>query len=242
MVFSTYLSRWLEAWLVRRGVRPAVASVQDGSEKSRAASLLARPGRSFLHVGCGRACKPYVAPGLLAEEWNEIRLDIDPAVAPDVVASMLDMALVPTESVDAVYSSHNLEHLYPHEVPVALAEFFRVLKPAGVLVLTCPDLQSICHLVVADKLDEPAYFSPVGPIAPLDVLYGLRSPIAAGNLHMAHRTGFTLKTLTAAVGAAGFPAIAGKCREAVFDLWLVASKSPLSAAAVSSLASVHLPQ
>jgi SAM-dependent methyltransferase len=239
MAFGTYLSRWFETWLVRRGALPAIAP--DGSAKFLATSLFERSGRSFLHVGCGSSRKPYVAPGFLVEEWNEIRLDIDPRVAPDIVASMLDMPQVPTESVDAVYSSHNLEHLYPHEVPVALAEFFRVLKPAGVLVLTCPDLQSICRLVVADKLDEPAYFSPVGAVAPLDVLYGLRSSIAAGNLHMAHRTGFTLKTLTAAVGAAGFPAITGKRREAVFDLWLVASKSPLSVAAVFSLASVHLP-
>jgi predicted SAM-dependent methyltransferase len=39
------------------------------------------------------------------------------------------MKAVASESVDAIFSSHNIEHLYPHEVPVALAEFIRVLKP-----------------------------------------------------------------------------------------------------------------
>ena len=43
-------------------------------------------------------------------------------------------------SVDAVFSSHNIEHLYPHEVPLALKEFMRVLKPDGFVLMTCPDL------------------------------------------------------------------------------------------------------
>ena len=40
---------------------------------------------------------------------------------------------------DAVFSSHNLEHLYPHQVKEALAEFYRVLKPEGMIVIS--DLQ-----------------------------------------------------------------------------------------------------
>ncbi|MDO8705893.1 MAG: methyltransferase domain-containing protein [Sulfuricaulis sp.] len=60
---------------------------------------------------------------------------------------MTDMSAVATGSVDAVYSSHNIEHLYPHEVPVALAEFRRVLRGDGLLVIACPDLQSVCALV-----------------------------------------------------------------------------------------------
>jgi len=44
---------------------------------------------------------------------------------------MLDMPAVADGSVDAIYSSHNIEHLYPDEIPVALKEFLRVLKPEG---------------------------------------------------------------------------------------------------------------
>lgn len=89
------------------------------------------------------------------------------------------MADVASESVEALFSSHNIEHLYPHEVPVALAEFKRVLKADGFVVITCPDLQSICALVAEDKLTEAAYVSPAGPIAPIDMLYGLRSSMLA---------------------------------------------------------------
>lgn len=237
-----FLWRRLFAWMSARELRVGAASPREEWTGNFDIDLFNRPGRKFLHVGCGSARKPDVGLGFRGGEWNEIRLDIDPAAAPDVVSSMIDMSPVPTGSVDAVYSSHNIEHLYPHEVPIALAEFFRVLKPDGFVVLTCPDLQSLCRRIVDDKLDEPAYLSPVGPIAPLDILYGYRPAMAAGNLYMAHRTGFTLSTLVAAVRAAGFRTVAGKSREAQFDLWLVASRALLPTQEISALVEFHLPQ
>ncbi len=122
--------------------------------------------KTFLHVGCGPARKEQAGPGFRGEEWQELRLDIDPSVQPDIVGTMTDMSAVADESVDAVYSSHNIEHLYPHEVPLALAEFRRVLKDDGFVVLTCPDLQSVAALVAEDKLTEPAYVSQRAPSHP----------------------------------------------------------------------------
>jgi predicted SAM-dependent methyltransferase len=113
-------------------------------------------------------------------EWNELRFDIDESVQPDLVGTMTDMSSVSTASVDAVFSFHNIEHLYPLEVPVALSEFLRVLKPDGFAVITCPDLQAICALVAEDKSTEPAYTSPAGPIAPLDILYRHCPPYGKG--------------------------------------------------------------
>ena len=91
------------------------------------------------------------------------------------------MSAVDDEYCDAVFSSHNIEHLYPHDVPVALGEFLRILKPQGIAVITCPDLQSVCELVAQDKLTDTAYQSPAGPIAPIDILYGYRRSMAQGN-------------------------------------------------------------
>ena len=198
--------------------------------------------RSFLHVGCGGSKKEHAAPGFRDNDWREIRLDMDPAALPDIVASMTDMATVPDASVDAIYSSHNIEHLYPHEVPCAFAEFLRVLKPDGFLVLTCPDLQSICSLVVNDKLDTPAYETLSGePIAPLDVLYGHRISMAQGNLYMAHRTGFTQRTLMEGARAAGFKN--GHCvqRPAHYDLWMITFKNEVSMEHLMQLARAFLP-
>jgi len=107
-----------------------------------------------------------------------VRLDIDPANEPDIVGSMLDMAAVESESVDAIYSAHNLEHVFAHEVPLVLKEFFRVLKPEGFLLVTCPDLQTVCTLVAEDKLNDMAYNSQAGPITPLDIIYGHQGALA----------------------------------------------------------------
>lgn len=196
----------------------------------------------FLHVGCGRNTKARTTAAFNTAAWRECRLDIDSAVQPDIVGTMTDMQAVADQSMDAVYSSHNIEHLYPHEVPIALAEFRRVLKPDGFAVITCPDLQAVAELVAQDKLVEPAYRSPAGPIAPLDMLYGHRPALARGNLFMAHRTGFTLSSLMASFRDAGFGGSAGR-RQAppAFALWAVATRSVAPEDALKQLAAAHFP-
>lgn len=195
----------------------------------------------LLHVGCGPKSKAHTTPGFMADHWSEIRLDIDPGVAPDVNGTMTDMRAVESSSVDAVFSAHNIEHLYPHEVPQALSEFLRVLSDDGFAVITCPDLKSVCALIAQDKLTDPAYIAPVGPIAPLDILYGHRPAMARGNLYMAHRCGFTQKVLTATLAAAGFRSVATACRPSSFDLWALASKRERNEAELKQLAREHFP-
>lgn len=194
---------------------------------------------AFLHVGCGSQSKAGTTRGFNTDDWIEIRLDIDPGARPDIIGSLTDLSAIDSGSMDALYSSHNFEHLYPHEAPVALAEFLRVLKDDGFLVITCPDLKSVAALVAEDKLDEPAYVSPAGPIAPLDILYGLRTDMARGNLFMAHRSGYTEKTLRAALEGAGFQSVASITRPQHFVLWAVASKSKQSNERMLELARAH---
>lgn len=196
---------------------------------------------TFLHVGCGPKFKNQTTPGFNQDGWEERRLDIDASVRPDVVGTMTDMSAVDNASVQAVFSSHNIEHLYPHEVPVALAEFLRVLTDDGFAVITCPDLRSVCALVADDKLTDPAYVSPAGPIAPLDILYGHRPPMARGNLYMAHRCGFTQKVLSGTLQAAGFRSVAAMARPRHFDLWALATKSETPEAPLRELAAQHFP-
>lgn len=172
-----------------------------------------------LHVGCGVADpaklpEQFFAPG----EWRELRYDIDPDVAPDIVGSITDMSGIASASVDAVWSSHNVEHLYPHEVPVALSEFRRVLKPGAFALITLPDLQQVAELVAQGKMEEPAYLSPAGPIAPIDMIFGWRPPMAQGNLYMAHRTGFVQNSLKKAMDDAGFIGTQ-VIRDGQFALW-----------------------
>lgn len=197
--------------------------------------------KTFLHVGCGHSRKDQTTPGFNTPEWKELRLDINEDVAPDIVGTMLDMSAVGDASVDAIFSSHNIEHLYPHEVPIALAEFKRVLKDDGFVIITCPDLQSVCALVAQGKLIEPAYVSPAGPISPLDILYGHRPPMEKGNLYMAHRCGFTLQVLNGTLLASGFASVAGMSRPSCFDLFAVATKTEMNESGLRALAAAHFP-
>lgn len=198
--------------------------------------------RRFLHLGCGPLRKHQTTRGFNTDAWTELRLDIDEKVEPDIIGTMTDMSAVADTSVDAIFSSHNIEHLYAHEVPVALAEWLRVLKPDGFVVVTCPDLQSVAKLIAEDKLTEPAYQTPSGPVAPLDILYGYRLALAMGNHYMAHHCGFTLKVLSQTLHANGFASVAAARREApFFDLWALASKKSLEGDDLWALARQHFP-
>jgi SAM-dependent methyltransferase len=195
--------------------------------------------KQLLNVGCGPIGRSHGFAGF--EDWQEVRLDIDASVQPNVIGTMTDMSAVPSGSIDAIVSSHNIEHLYPHEVPLALAEFVRVLKPDGLVLITCPDLQSVCAQVAKGALASPLYESPAGPISALDILYGHRGAMAAGNLYMAHRCGFTLQVLADTLQACGFAKSVGRARPAHYDLYLLAAKQGVSDEVIRHLAARHLP-
>ena len=145
---------------------------------------------TVLHVGCGRQPLP---------EWldghDEVRLDIDPGVEPDIIASMTDLGDI--GPFDVLYTSHTLEHLYPDEVPIALAEFRRVLKPGGFATIIVPNLDGIL------PTEDVVYEAPSGPVCGLDMYYGAGSRIG-NNRYMAHHCGFVPSTLKAVVDQAGF--------------------------------------
>ena len=185
--------------------------------------------RCVLHVGCGPKRRDKLHPTFHGSEWREIRLDINGDVAPDIVGDMTHMPDVASGSVDALWSSHNVEHLQAHQVPVAFAEFFRVVKPGGFCLITCPDIQAVAKLIAEDRLEDAAYHAPAGAITPLDMVFGLGRSIARGNVYMSHRTGFTPSTLGRHLLAAGFDPIKLK-RGEQFDLWAHARK-PLVARA-----------
>jgi cyclopropane fatty-acyl-phospholipid synthase-like methyltransferase len=196
--------------------------------------------KSFLHVGCGPQNKSCLK-GFNTDDWKEIRFDIDQSVNPDIQGTLIDMGDVKNASVNAIYSSHNIEHIFPHEVPIALKEFHRVLTDDGMVVITCPDLQSVCEAVAKDKLLDALYTSPAGPISAIDILYGHRGYIAQGNIYMAHKCGFTYSALQSIFFEAGFKYTFGGSRPQHYDLWLLAFKKEISEAEMRKIAETYLP-
>ena len=192
--------------------------------------------KTLLNVGCGWSNISQLK-GFNNDNWKEIRLDIDSTVKPDVVGTSTDMSLIETASVDAVYSSYNLDHIYAHEVPIALKEFYRVLNEDGIAVVKCPDIQTVCELIAQDKLLELLYESEMGPIYPIDVIYGNRWQIQNGNEYMAKKVGFTYSALNASFAEAGFKArYGGRMPDRGGELAIVAFKQKKSEEEIKKIA------
>jgi ubiquinone/menaquinone biosynthesis C-methylase UbiE len=194
----------------------------------------------LLHVGCGPQSINSL-PKFSKLEWEEIRFDIDPSVNPDIIGTLTDMSNVDDSSVDAVYSSHNIEHVYPHEINTVFSEFLRVLKPTGFLCVTCPDLHSVAQSIIANGLETALYLSPAGPITPLDILYGHIDSIKNGNLYMAHKTGFTWESLKSKLHGEGFSMVYGGQYPENFSLKAVAYKAMQSEEFVINNSLKYLP-
>ncbi len=194
----------------------------------------------FLHVGCGPQNK-FSCLGFNNDNWKEIRFDIDKNVNPDIVGTLTDMKSVETCSVDAVYSAYTIDHIYPYQVPIALREFHRVLKEDGIVVIKCPDLQSVCKAVAQDKLLETLYESPLGPVAPIDILFGNRKEIAQGNEYMTKKGGFTYSTLDRAFYKTGFKVRVGGRSQNGWELTLVAFKQDKSDEEINKIALPFIP-
>lgn len=220
---ETYFA-WQDA-----GVDPPPASTQSG-----------RPGgRKVLHVGCGdKTIREHAGSGFRDDRWTELRMDSDPAVHPDLLGSVTDMSAVEAGSMEAVFSSHVLEHLYWHEVPVALAEIARVLRPTGFALAWVPDLQAAARWIAEDRLFDVIGSTPYGPLTPFDLVFSHRGVVGRDRPYMAHHCGFTLKTLLEAHQQAGFSVI-GRPRVPGIDLQVLAMPGSPPAGLLAALAAVY---
>jgi predicted SAM-dependent methyltransferase len=153
----------------------------------------------ILHAGCGNQPLPQSS---LFEGGKEVRLDIDPNNAPDIVASIDNLGDI--GPFDVVWCSHCLEHLHFYEAEQAMREFYRVLKPGGVCVIMVPDLEGI-----EPTEDMVYYVDGAGPITGLDMYYGHRG-YSSTNPYMMHKCGFVSQTLRGMFSRAGFTHISEK--------------------------------
>lgn len=177
--------------------------------------------RRVLNVGSGPRASRRINAVFDPGDWQEVRIDVDPAVEPDVVGSMIDMrAQFAAGSFDAIWSSHSLEHLHSHEIPLTVAEFRRLLRNGGFALITCPDLEMVMTLFLRHGADHVVYHSAAGPITPLDMMFGHSRSIAEGKLHMSHRSGLTADRLGTLLTDSGFAEALVARRD--YDLWALA--------------------
>lgn len=97
-----------------------------------------------VNLGCG----PHAARGWV----NVDRID---APGVDVVSDLRDRIALAEQSVDCVVAMHVLQDLAWQELPHALAEILRILRPGGWLRAGVPDLD---RAIDAYRRDDAAWF------------------------------------------------------------------------------------
>jgi predicted SAM-dependent methyltransferase len=93
-----------------------------------------------VHLGCGSKHIP---------GWFHVDALKYPHV--DHVGRVEDLSFIPDNSVELIYACHVLEHFGRKTYQAALAEWFRVLAPGGVLRLAVPDFEAGAKLYLAGK-------------------------------------------------------------------------------------------
>lgn len=135
--------------------------------------------RIALNLGCG----PRILPGYvnvdITDRGQEVVSDIRELPFDDGYA-------------DEVMAIHVVEHFYPWEVPALLAEWKRVLKVGGEIVLECPDIS------------KAAQFFLNGHGSPQLHMWVWWGDPAHKDPYMMHKWGYTPQTLAEELSNAGF--------------------------------------
>lgn len=127
-------------------------------------------------------------------EWKII--DIEPRPEVDYVANANDLSQFESNSVDAIYASHVLEHFYyglNNELISTLKEWNRVLKPGGQLLISVPDLKTLCWLYLHPNL------MPLERHQIMRIIFGGQT-----NVYDVHKVGFDFEILALYLEEVGF--------------------------------------
>lgn len=123
-------------------------------------------------------------------------LDVEPRPEVDYIGDAADLSKFDNDCVDVIYASHVLEHFYynlNNQLIGTLKEWHRVLKPGGKLMISVPDLKTLCWLYLNPNL------MPIERHHLMRVMFGGQM-----NIYDVHKVGFDFEIMAMYLEEAGF--------------------------------------
>lgn len=140
-----------------------------------------------LHLGCGQDYIP-----------GDLNIDASFHSKADLIRNCNNLDCFPDNCADLIESYHFFEHLQLYEARFALKEWYRVLKPGGLVIIELPNLE-IC----AKEIGK--HFSKDGSIdMAVAAIYSWPPKVAQYGYPMLHKWGWTPQSLEAELSQVGF--------------------------------------
>jgi SAM-dependent methyltransferase len=150
-----------------------------------------------IHFACGKRVLPsYVNVDAVANPGAPRVPEYLYAMRFDQVGRLVEPMPFPDACADELLSVHFFEHVYSWEAPSVLAEWHRVLKPGGQLVLEMPDLLKCARNLIKHAETGGKPLQQMG-------LWGVYGDDTLRDPYMCHKWGWWPATLKAALLAAG---------------------------------------
>lgn len=127
-------------------------------------------------------------------EWKILDVEKRPEV--DYIGDASDLSQFEDDSIDAIYASHILEHFHyglNYELIFTLAEWHRVLKQGGQLMISVPDIRTLCWLYSRPDIDVQTRFHI------MRMMFGGQT-----NQYDVHKVGFDFDILSMYLSETGF--------------------------------------
>lgn len=118
--------------------------INDASTKEKLMAFLNK-GYTKLSIGGGKKNLEGFVNIDFAEHKNIER---------EVVANILDLSFVPSESITHIHSNHVVEHLSQHDLVRNLSEYKRILKKEGIISIRCPNALGVSYGFFFDIVPE----------------------------------------------------------------------------------------
>lgn len=186
--FQKSLNRWRSSFIADLFINSVRQVININSAQKGGGSVK-------VNLGCGN----HLLQGYVNVDLVQGRAGIQP----DLICDIRYLTYFPDGFADEILAVHVIEHFWFWEVVEILKEWKRVLKPGGRLVIECPNLTNAAKEFLEDP-DNAA----MGGVAGQRSMWPLYGDPSWQDPLMCHRWGYTPRSLSGVLTAAGFEMMA----------------------------------